>query len=66
MEPIRATKIVSQRGPWWIEHPRRQRPRGRICRNRYCDTILSVYNRQEYCSICSRAYDPKEQKYDHA
>jgi hypothetical protein len=66
MEPIKATKIASAHGAWWIEHPRRLRPTGRVCRNRGCDTVLSIYNRQEWCSVHARDYDHATQRYRNA
>jgi hypothetical protein len=55
MEPIKGTRTGVNYGyPWWVEHPSRQRPKGRVCQQHNCDTILSVYNRQEYCSVHSR------------
>jgi len=52
MEPIKGSRTGVNYGyPWWIDHPGRMKAKGRVCRNRNCDTILSVYNRQEYCSI---------------
>jgi hypothetical protein len=52
VEPIKGTRTGVNYGmPWWVDHPDRKKPKGRICRHRGCDTILSVYNRQEYCSI---------------
>jgi hypothetical protein len=61
MEPIQGTRVGrsgSQR--WMQERPERRSPPGRVCANRGCDTVLSIYNRQRYCSVHAKdGYDPR-------
>ena len=66
MEPIKATRLGVNEGraAWYSRQERRGRPPGRICAHCGCDTILSVYNRQRYCSVHVKSdYVPKDSRF---
>jgi len=60
MEPVQGTRVGRSGSNRWVSelHERRSPP-GRICRNKGCGTVLSIYNRQNYCSVHAKdGYDP--------